>query len=211
MDKQVSSFGVNIDNYVLAGSQVRGIYTDGNPQASSFMTEDGNWPLTVDGQMTEVSDERKNALKEMLGQEAQDYGYVSTSESIKWITSSTLTLVKSAHGDADSSNIYTTDVLSAVTNGGKMNYRLTVGNTSGLQIVNNVRVVDILPTPDDFTPSMERGSDWALQFGGITDIYALEKDVDGNLTDVTLGKNQYTVYYYTGAIHGSEDLSLIHI
>lgn len=210
VDKQVSSFGVNIDNYVLAGSQVRGIYTDGNPQASSFMTEDGNWPLTVDGQMTEVSDERKNALKEMLGQEAQDYGYVSTSESIKWITSSTLTLVKSAHGDADSSNIYTTDVLSAVTNGGKMNYRLTVGNTSGLQIVNNVRVVDILPTPDDFTPSMERGSDWALQFGGITDIYALEKDVDGNLTDVTLGKNQYTVYYYTGAIHGSEDCAKIY-
>lgn len=210
VDKQVSSFGVNIDNYVLAGSQVRGIYTDGNEQASSFMTEDGNWPLTVDGQMTEVSDERKNALKEMLGQEAQDYGYVSTSESIKWITSSTLTLVKSAHGDADSSNIYTTDVLSAVTNGGKMNYRLTVGNTSGLQIVNNVRVVDILPTPDDFTPSMERGSDWALQFGGITDIYALEKDVDGNLTDVTLGKNQYTVYYYTGAIHGSEDCAKIY-
>lgn len=210
VDKQVSSFGVNIDNYVLAGSQVLGIYTDGNEQASSFMTEDGNWPLTVDGQMTEVSDERKNALKEMLGQEAQDYGYVSTSESIKWITSSTLTLVKSAHGDADSSNIYTTDVLSAVTNGGKMNYRLTVGNTSGLQIVNNVRVVDILPTPDDFTPSMERGSDWALQFGGITDIYALEKDVDGNLTDVTLGKNQYTVYYYTGAIHGSEDCAKIY-
>lgn len=210
VDKQVSSFGVNIDNYVLAGSQVRGIYTDGNEQASSFMTEDGNWPLTVDGQMTEVSDERKNALKEMLGQEAQDYGYVSTSESIKWITSSTLTLVKSAHGDADSSNIYTTDVLSAVTNGGKMNYRLTVGNTSGLQIVNNVRVVDILPTPDDFTPSMERGSDWALQFGGITDIYALEKDVDGNLSDVTVKPDQYTVYYYTGEIHGSEDCTEIY-
>lgn len=210
VDKQVSSFGVNIDNYVLAGSQVRGIYTDGNPQASSFMTEDGNWPLTVDGQMTEVSDERKNALKEMLGQEAKDYGYVSTSESIKWITSSTLTLVKSAHGDADSSNIYTTDVLSAVTNGGEMSYRLTVGNTSGLQTVNNVRIVDILPTPNDFTPSMGRDSDWALQFGGITDVYALKNDKDGNLSDVTLTNHQYTVYYYTGEINGNEDCTKIY-
>lgn len=209
VDKQVSSFGVNIDNYVLAGSQVRGIYTDGNPQASSFMTEDGNWPLTVDNQMTGVSDERKNALKEMLSQEAQSYGYVSTSESIKWITSSTLTLVKSAHGDADSSNIYTTDVLSAVTNGGEMSYRLTVGNTSGLQTVNNVRIVDILPTPNDFTPSMGRDSDWALQFGGFTDVYALKNDEDGNLSDINL-TDQYTVYYYTGEINGNEDCANIY-
>lgn len=205
VNRQVSSFGANIDNYVFAGSQVRGIYTKDNPHASSFMTEEGKWPHSAKEQMTTVSDERKAELENMLDDKAS-YGYVSTNESINWKTSSQLTLVKSAHGDADSSEVYTTDILSAVSNGGTMNYRLTVGNTSSLHVVNNLRVVDILPTPNDFTTGMSRGSDWALQFGEITNIYALK---DGNLIDKKLD-DHYTIYYYIGNINGEADCTSIY-
>lgn len=193
VENTVTSYGTTMSNYALVGSNVRGVASEDNPQAASFKNRNDEWAENVDTVLAGMSEERLNTLKGLLGTQA-DYGYVSASASVDWASSSDTVLVKSAYGDRNEDDGYSTDILSTVNNGGTMHYRLSVSNTSGFNGATEFSVIDILPNIGDITSgNAGRESAWGLTFGDISGVY-----VNGKPT------KQYKVYYYTGTLNGTE-------
>src|SRR5699024_7087484 len=107
----------------------------------------------------------------MLGNEAGD-GFIMDTENLNWTTASESVLVKSAYGDRNANQGYTTNVLSTVNNiiqgedsSGMMHYRLAVSNTSSDYKTTNLSVIDILPNVGDYTQKGDpRQSAWGLTY-----------------------------------------------
>lgn len=109
---------------------------------------------------------------------------------------------KSAYGDRNAGDGYTTGNLSTVNNGGTMYYRLSVSNTSANNVATNFSVIDILPNKEDVTPvGADRDSFWGLNFDNISRVYI--QGADG--TQTTVNPANYTLYCYTGQLSTSAD------
>lgn len=209
VENTVTSYGTTMYNYAFVGSTEKGAQTDKNPQEASFMTSTGHWAPTIDSILSgwQMTDARKNALNAMLAdQRLSGGGYVSGSRTVNWAGDSDVVLVKSAYGNANSEDGYSTDILSEVSNGGTMHYRLAVSNTSVLNGVTKFSVIDILPSVGDMTSgNSSRGSVWALNFGSIENVYIGRTSDDENAGTVTAMENvspeHYKVYYYTGDLN----------
>lgn len=198
-ENTVASYGTTMNNYVLAGSDVSGARTEDNPQGSSFKNATGNWAQSVDEVTTTLDAQRREALKAILAEQAS-YGYVSNMTSVNWATSSDLVVVKSAYGDRNEDAGYSTDILSTVSNGGTMHYRLSVSNISSYLGKTEFGIIDILPAAGDFASNnSSRDSSWALNFGEITRVY--KTTAEG--ASVSISPDDYRVYYYTGDLEGS--------
>lgn len=216
VENTVTSYGTTMYNYAFVGSTEKGAQTDKNPQEASFMTSSGDWAPTIDSILNgwQMSEPRKNALNTMLeAQQLNGGGYVSGSRTVNWAGDSDVVLVKSAYGDANSEDGYSTDILLEVSNGGTMHYRLTVSNTSMLNGVTKFSVIDILPNVGDMTSgNSSRGSAWALNFGKIDNIYIGQTTEDENTGTVTTPdpvlSDHYRVYYYTGDLNTAGYMNL---
>ena len=216
VENTVTSYGTTMYNYAFVGSTEKGAQTDKNPQEASFMTSTGHWAPTINSILNgwQMIEDRKNALNAMLeAQQLSGGGYVSGSRTVNWAGDSDVVLVKSAYGNANSEDGYSTDILSEVSNGGTMHYRLTVSNTSMLNGVTKFSVIDILPNVGDMTSgNSSRGSAWALNFGEIKDIYIGQTTEDENTGTVTTPdpvlSDHYRVYYYTGDLNTAGYMNL---
>ena len=204
VENTAAFFGQSIDNYVLVGSDVDGIKREDNPQGASFMNANGQWAEDIDkvlGTM-QLRDGRLDTLKGILGTSSAADGFVADSASVNWRSSSVLTLDKSAYGDRNADDGYTTGNLSTVDNGGTMYYRLSVSNTSANNVATNFSVIDILPNKEDVTPvGAVRDSFWGLNFNDISRVYI--QRADG--TQTTVNPANYTLYCYTGQLDTSAD------
>ena len=206
IDNTVTAYGTTMRNYALVGSDIRGAESKTNPNAASFRNGTGNWAQNVGTLFgSALSEERLNNLKSILGETRKDYGYVTASHDLQWTTATDSVLVKSAYGDRNASQGYTTDILSSVNNiivgdesSGTMHYRLSVSNTSADYKTTNIVVMDILPAIGDFTRDSERESEWKLTFNAISNVY-----VSSNPTS----KVNYKTYYYTGELSGADAYS----
>lgn len=194
----VTSYGTSMTNYAIAGSGVKGAQSVDNPQSSAYQTADGLWPYDLRTALSTMSADRKDILAEILGEEMAGFGYVAASTSVNWTTSSMTTQVKSAYGDRNPDTGYVTDILSTVSNGGTMHYRLTIANSSDDFGSAAFSLIDILPAEGDITSgNAPRDSKWELDFDEITSVYV--NTVTGNVTQVQqIPENQYQVFYYTG-------------
>lgn len=189
-------YGTNMENYIFATSDVRGVLSDENPNAASFKNTNGTWAeeLTAVAVSLGVPAEEAHLLKNALGTggagAAGDYGYIGARADVSWFSSSAMTLVKENKGDRDSS--YSSSRLARTANGGEIDYRLTVNNTSSTDNRIRMTVMDLLPQEGDLVSGgTGRYSAWpAYLTGGIS--VALGKE--------TLGEGDYAIYYYTGEI-----------
>lgn len=194
-------YGNTMNNYVLVGSDVSGPRTEENPQGASFMNENGSWAQSVESVTTSMDKDRQDILKEILDEQAA-YGYVSDMASVNWTGGSDLVMVKSAYGDQNAAAGYSTDILSTISNGGTMYYRLSVSNASQLYTTTQFTLLDVLPAVGDFTSgNAARDSKWALNFDEITRVYKTSQTGSG--VDTTeISADLYHVYYYTGTLDG---------
>ena len=194
-------YGNTMNNYVLVGSDVSGPRTEENPQGASFMNENGRWAQSVESVTTSMDKDRQDILKEILDEQAA-YGYVSDMASVNWTGGSDLVMVKSAYGDQNAAAGYSTDILSTISNGGTMYYRLSVSNASQLYTTTQFTLLDVLPAVGDFTSgNAARDSKWALNFDEITRVYKTSQTGSG--VDTTeISADLYHVYYYTGTLDG---------
>ncbi len=209
IDNTVTAYGTTMYNYALVGSTNKGAQSTDNPYAASFKNSTGNWPDNVDTLLGQaISTERLTTLKELLGGEAGD-GFVMDSANLNWTTASESVLVKSAYGDRNANQGYTTNVLSTVNNiiagqdgSGTMHYRLAVSNTSSDYKTTNLSVIDILPNVGDYTPKGdERESAWGLTFNNIDRVYVNgQKDKKINIK----------TYYYTGTVSGESQYTKLY-
>lgn len=203
IDNMVTAYGTTMYNYALVGSTDKGAQSTDNPYAASFKNSTGNWAEGVDTLLgNALSSDRLNALKEMLGNEAGD-GFIMDTENLNWTTASESVLVKSAYGDRNANQGYTTNVLSTVNNiiqgedsSGMMHYRLAVSNTSSDYKTTNLSVIDILPNVGDYTQKGDpRQSAWGLTYNQMGSV-----SVNGD----DIGAGHYKVYYYTGILSGEQ-------
>ena len=117
VENTVTSYGTTMYNYAFVGSTEKGAQTDKNPQEASFMTSTGHWAPTINSILNgwQMIEDRKNALNAMLeAQQLSGGGYVSGSRTVNWAGDSDVVLVKSAYGNANSEDGYSTDILSEV-------------------------------------------------------------------------------------------------
>lgn len=198
-----AQYGNSMNNYVLVGSDVAGARTEENPQGASFQNATGNWAQSVDAVTTTMDPTRRETLKELLAEQAT-YGYVSAMTSVNWAGSSDLVTVKSAYGDRNAQAGYSTDILSTVSNGGTMHYRLSVSNASELFTTTEFALIDVLPAVGDFTSgNLARDSQWALNFGELKGVYVTKVTGEDQTQTTTIKPENYHVYYYTGDLDGS--------
>ena len=198
-----AQYGNSMNNYVLVGSDVAGARTEENPQGASFQNATGNWAQSVDAVTTTMDPARRETLKELLAGQAT-YGYVSAMTSVNWAGSSDLVTVKSAYGDRNAQAGYSTDILSTVSNGGTMHYRLSVSNASELFTTTEFALIDVLPAVGDLTSgNLARDSQWALNFGELKGVYVTKVTGEDQTQTTTIKPENYHVYYYTGDLEGS--------
>lgn len=198
-----AQYGNSMNNYVLVGSDVAGARTEENPQGASFQNATGNWAQSVDAVTTTMDPARRETLKELLAEQAT-YGYVSAMTSVNWAGSSDLVTVKSAYGDRNAQAGYSTDILSTVSNGGTMHYRLSVSNASELFTTTEFALIDVLPAVGDLTSgNLARDSQWALNFGELKGVYVTKVTGEDQTQTTTISPVNYHVYYYTGDLDGS--------
>ena len=198
-----AQYGNSMNNYVLVGSDVAGARTEENPQGASFQNATGNWAQSVDAVTTTMDPTRRETLKELLAEQAT-YGYVSAMTSVNWAGSSDLVTVKSAYGDRNAQAGYSTDILSTVSNGGTMHYRLSVSNASELFTTTEFALIDVLPAVGDLTSgNLARDSQWALNFGELKGVYVTKVTGEDQTQTTTISPVNYHVYYYTGDLDGS--------
>ena len=198
-----AQYGNSMNNYVLVGSDVAGARTEENPQGASFQNATGNWAQSVDAVTTTMDPTRRETLKELLAEQAT-YGYVSAMTSVNWAGSSDLVTVKSAYGDRNAQAGYSTDILSTVSNGGTMHYRLSVSNASELFTTTEFALIDVLPAVGDLTSgNLARDSQWALNFGELKGVYVTKVTGEDQTQTTTIKPENYHVYYYTGDLEGS--------
>lgn len=199
-----AQYGNSMNNYVLVGSDVAGARTEENPQGASFQNATGNWAQSVDAVTTTMDPARRETLKELLAEQAT-YGYVSAMTSVNWVGSSDLVTVKSAYGDRNAQAGYSTDILSTVSNGGTMHYRLSVSNASELFTTTEFSLIDVLPAVGDLTSgNLARDSQWALNFGELKGVYVTKVTGEDQTQTTTISPENYHVYYYTGDLDGSD-------
>ena len=191
-----ASYGTNLPNYVFATSDEPGIESDENPNAASFKDSNGVWAgeLTTVATSLRVDGGKASALKDALGSEGPgavgNYGFIGALADIRWFSSSAMTLVKENKGDRDSS--YSSSRLAQATNGGTIDYRLTMNNTSSTDNRLNLTVMDLLPQEGDLVSGgTERYSVWPAY---------LTDDITVTLGENTLTPDQYKIYYYIGEI-----------
>ena len=191
-----ASYGTSLPNYVFATSDEPGIESDENPNAASFKDSNGVWAgeLTTVATSLHVDGGKASALKDALGSEGTgavgNYGFIGALADIRWFSSSAMTLVKENKGDRDSS--YSSSRLAQATNGGTIDYRLTMNNTSSTDNRLNLTVMDLLPQEGDLVSGgTERYSVWPAYLTG---------DITVTLGGETLTPDQYKIYYYTGKI-----------
>ena len=199
----VAAYGTEMKNYVIVGSDIAGYKTDDNKCGASFMNSNNAWAGSVNSVLTTV-DSRLDAFKTILGERAA-HGFISSFESVKWTSTSSVALVKSAYGNRNANDGYTTNQLSVVSNGGTMHYRLTISNTSSNAGLNNFSVVDLLPrVGDTVSGGTGRYSAWDLVFGEIERLYVVNLASDGSTQQNEVPEGDYTVYYYTGSGSNSD-------
>lgn len=202
--KSAALYGADIWNNVIVGSRVQGVQSSDNPRATSWKTSDGRWPNGVDNALaSSVATERKKALKTMLDDMA-DFGYISSSASVTWSASADASLVKTGRGDRTENQGFSSTRLSAVNNGGHMDYQLIFSNVSKSSHFTNATLLDVLPFVGDRTSSgADRYSKWGMKFDNVTSVYRM--DAGGTTTQIT----DYRLFCYTGAI-GSSNINAVY-
>ena len=206
VENAATSYGASIINNVIAGSDEKGVVSDGNALGASFKNASGQWPGTMSSILADlqVDTNRINTFEDMLGNQSGD-GVVAAQSSVNWTTQSDMVLVKSAKGNADTNGSYSTNALSTVTNdaNGAMNYRLSLSNTSALYGRTGISVIDILPTFGDYTGgNTPRESVWGLTFGSVDNVSVItQTNEPGQTSQRYLNEgNEYKVYYYIGKL-----------
>ncbi|MCQ2554568.1 MAG: Cna B-type domain-containing protein [Clostridia bacterium] len=195
-------YGDKIYNPVFLSSSKHTYHTVDNPYGYSFRLSDGSFPGTLSEEATKLSTlagNREVGVHEALGKYAnndtREYVWVDSSNEVKLIMKSSITLVKSIQGDQDTGfsaadNFLATSTRTNSTPGdeteGFVNYRLAVSN--GTETEKYFLVAgDVLPARGDVVES-----NWNAVMDEITSVVfdgqLLKKDKD------------YFVYYYTGAV-----------
>lgn len=194
----VAIYGSSVKNYVFVGSREKGVTSADNPLATSFKNDQNQWPPKVDTAQSTLSTERLAALRKMLEISGfQNFGYVATANELTWSSASDASLVKTGCGDRSSETGFIKDGLSAVNNGGSMEYRLTFSNLSSTDSFINTTFLDVLPFVKDQTDAgADRGSKWSMVFDEVQSVTI----VNANGTSSVLNPALYNVYYYTETI-----------
>ena len=201
---QVTRYGTDINNFVLAGSQVKGIQSVSNPQSSSFMTSDNAWPNNMDGVLTSMKPERVETLRTMLG-DKNTFGYVSSKSTIHWSAATGASVVKTGMGNLSQEQGFSDSLLSTVSNNGWMDYQLQFSNRSADDVnFTNASLVDVFPSVGDaFYNHSDRSSEWGMHLDTTVPVKLFNLDEKtGNQTELTRDTD-YRVFYYTGTVNAN--------
>ena len=120
------------------------------------------------------------------------YGYLWNYADSNWTTNSGITLLKENKGSKDTDGYQTNRLARTTRNGGWVDYRLTVTNTSTSEYRSHLAVIDVLPVLNDTMGNgTARFSKWKLEFSSIASVQAAGEKL-------TAGTG-YQVYYTTAA------------
>ncbi|MCD8249840.1 MAG: LPXTG cell wall anchor domain-containing protein [Lachnospiraceae bacterium] len=196
------------NNVFMTSSEKGEIYSD-NAVGSVFMGDTGSWA----GNYTDpTSDNVMASLLSALG--VTGYGYISDAASIQYEVNSSVYLLKEVQGDQDviGGNWYYGDEGGTATanidtestdDDGYVNFRLTVTNTTTGQDLTNIVLMDIVPKEDGASFNSYIDKEWSLIFDSITSVTIT--DSSGKTT--TLDTSYYTLWYYTGSVITSDDVT----
>lgn len=184
------SHGNPMTNYAFVTSQNAGTVTDENKVGASFKDHNGeNWAQKLSDARGSLDSSRAGALETVLNGLGYTHGFLSASDGANWVSQAGMDLLKEGKGDTDSS--YSSTRVSTVSNGGTMDYRLTVSNSSGTDNRTNLVIMDMLPqVGDEILQNNPRYSAWPLKLTAAPSVAGV-----GNGINVS---GHYTIYYYTG-------------
>ena len=213
VNRNAASYGNTMTNYAFVTSIVPGIQNADNPNGSAFKDnpdqgQPAQWAptsLATAAKAVGVEDTRAEAFAERLAKAGlTGYGYLGEDVSSNWRGDSGMILLKENKGDRDNDG-YQSGRLARASRDGYVDYRITLGNTSGQENRDHLKVLDVLPAKDDIVGGgTPRYSNWNLEFGEILSVSAPVTGADGTTTYRQLSEGEYKVYYtnnFTG--HGA--------
>lgn len=192
----VVNYGNTMRNYAFVTTQTKGIVDAENENGSAFKDVNGGWARTLEEVAEDINDigaDRAQALSDLLKNAGlTGYGYLWNYADSNWTTNSGITLLKENKGSKDTDGYQTNRLARTTRNGGWVDYRLTVTNTSTSEYRSHLAVIDVLPVLNDTMGNgTARFSKWKLEFSSIASVQAAGKTLEAG-TD-------YKVYYTTAA------------
>ena len=192
----VVNYGNTMRNYAFVTTQTKGIVDAENENGSAFKDVNGGWARTLEEVAEDINDigaDRAQALSDLLKNAGlTGYGYLWNYADSNWTTNSGITLLKENKGSKDTDGYQTNRLARTTRNGGWVDYRLTVTNTSTSEYRSHLAVIDVLPVLNDTMGNgTARFSKWKLEFFSIASVQAAGKTREAG-TD-------YKVYYTTAA------------
>ena len=204
VNRNAASYGNTMTNYAFVTSIVPGIQNADNPNGSAFkdnpdQQQPAQWAptsLATAAKAVGVEDTRAEAFAERLAKAGlTGYGYLGEDVSSNWRGDSGMILLKENKGDRDTDG-YQSGRLARASRDGYVDYRITLGNTSGQENRDHLKVLDVLPAKDDIVGGgTPRYSNWNLEFGEILSVSAPVTGADGTTTYRQLSEGEYKVYY----------------
>ena len=203
VNRNAASYGNTMTNYAFVTSIVPGIQNADNPNGSAFKDNPEEGPaqwaptsLATAAKAVGVEDTRAEAFAERLAKAGlTGYGYLGEDVSSNWRGDSGMILLKENKGDRDTDG-YQSGRLARASRDGYVDYRITLGNTSGQENRDHLKVLDVLPAKDDIVGGgTPRYSNWNLEFGEILSVSAPVTGDDGTTTYRQLSEGEYKVYY----------------
>ena len=199
VNRSAASYGNTMTNYAFVTSTVPGIQNKDNINGAAFKDSNDGWAptsLATAAKAVGVEDARAEAFAERLTDAGlTGYGYLGEDVSSNWRGDSGMILLKENKGDRDTDG-YQSGRLARASRNGYVDYRITLGNTSGQENRNHLKVLDVLPAVNDKVGGgTPRYSQWNLEFGEILSVSAPVTGADGTTTYRQLSEGEYKVYY----------------
>ncbi|HIV22995.1 MAG TPA: Cna B-type domain-containing protein [Candidatus Merdiplasma excrementigallinarum] len=190
----VVNYGNTMRNYAFVTTQTKGIVDAENENGSAFKDVNGGWARTLEEVAEDINDigaDRAQALSDLLKNAGlTGYGYLWNYADSNWTTNSGITLLKENKGSKDTDGYQTNRLARTTRNGGWVDYRLTVTNTSTSEYRSHLAVIDVLPVLNDTMGNgTARFSKWKLEFFSIASVQAAGETL--------AAESDYKVYYTT--------------
>ncbi|MDO4278423.1 MAG: SpaA isopeptide-forming pilin-related protein, partial [Lachnoclostridium edouardi] len=193
----------SIRNTVYMTSDVKNPILSENLHGASFQLANGSgqgeWP-------TEVLPSEIQSLLAQYPNFAKwnDYAFITANADSTMKTVSAVEILKEVKGNIDDHYVYgdsygkievKENPSDAADKKATAEFRLTVRNSSAKDtVINEVRIMDLLPNTDD-----GRGSEWRMTYESLDSITLVKTDADGRETSEEIPADKLTQYYTTSA------------
>ncbi|MCD8361980.1 MAG: LPXTG cell wall anchor domain-containing protein [Lachnospiraceae bacterium] len=211
------SSNASLENNVWVTSETAGTVYHDNTAGSAFMGSVNNDTSWAGNYTDPTSDDVMTGMLKELG--VTGYGYLSDSASVTFQAASSVNILKEIQGDQDAEDdawYYGSEGGTVTANtdedstedDGYADFRLTVTNMSEGQDLVNIVLMDIIPKESGASFNSGITKEWDLDFDQILSVtLGIKNESTGEYDRTTVSESDYTVWYYTGTLESSADVT----